>query len=99
VIHTANPTNGDAGEIYVELVRGLGEAIVSGTVPGAALTFVARKDDIENPKVGRRAGQGNRGRGLCWQRVVVSAEGCVQAWAGWRHGLPASSGGVLIGYS
>lgn len=33
-------------------VRGLGETIVSGTVPGAALTFVARKDDIENPKVG-----------------------------------------------
>lgn len=32
-------------------VRGLGETIVSGTVPGAALTFVARKDDIENPKV------------------------------------------------
>ncbi|PRW33076.1 alpha-glucan water chloroplastic [Chlorella sorokiniana] len=51
VIHTTNPTNGDAGEIYCELVRGLGETIVSGTVPGAALTFVARKDDIENPKV------------------------------------------------
>lgn len=37
----------------LQLVRGLGEAIVSGTVPGAALTFVARKDDIENPTVSR----------------------------------------------
>ncbi|KAL4422809.1 hypothetical protein ABPG75_009006 [Micractinium tetrahymenae] len=51
VIHTTNPTNGDAGEVYCELVRGLGEAIVSGTVPGTALTFVARKDDIDNPRV------------------------------------------------
>ena len=30
---------------------GAGEAIVSGTVPGAALTFVARKDDMDNPRV------------------------------------------------
>ncbi|KAI3430517.1 hypothetical protein D9Q98_005110 [Chlorella vulgaris] len=51
VIHTTNPTNGDEGEIYVELVKGLGEAIVSGTVPGAALTFTARKDDMSNPTV------------------------------------------------
>lgn len=51
VIHTTNPTNGDDGEVYCELVRGLGEAIVSGTVPGTALTFVARKDDIGNPRV------------------------------------------------
>jgi alpha-glucan,water dikinase len=51
VIHTTNPTNGDEGEIYCELVRGLGEAIVSGTVPGAALTFAARKDDLDEPRV------------------------------------------------
>ncbi|KAL4448876.1 hypothetical protein ABPG77_007593 [Micractinium sp. CCAP 211/92] len=51
VIHTTNPTNGDEGEVYCELVRGLGEAIVSGTVPGTSLTFTARKDDIDNPKV------------------------------------------------
>ena len=38
--------------MYCELVRGLGEAIVSGTVPGTALTFVARKDDIDAPRVG-----------------------------------------------
>ena len=52
VIHTTNPTNGDDGEVYCEMVRGLGEAIVSGTVPGTALTFVARKDDIDSPRVG-----------------------------------------------
>lgn len=58
VIHTTNPTNGDEGEVYCELVRGLGEAIVSGTVPGTALTFVARKDDIDNPRVRGGGGAG-----------------------------------------
>lgn len=52
VIHTRNPSTGDPDEIYCELVRGLGEAIVSGTVPGTALAFVARKDDLDNPQVG-----------------------------------------------
>jgi len=51
VIHTTNPTTGDANEIYCELVRGLGEAIVSGTVPGAAMTFVAKKDALDAPTV------------------------------------------------
>ena len=43
VAHTTNPTTRDADEIFVELVAGLGEAIVSGAVPGSALAFVARK--------------------------------------------------------
>ena len=51
VIHTKNPINDDPDEIYVELVRGMGEAIVSGTVPGSALAFTARKDDLDNPKI------------------------------------------------
>ena len=51
VIHTTNPTTGDDGEIYCELVRGLGEAIVSGTVPGTALAFTARKDALDAPQV------------------------------------------------
>jgi alpha-glucan, water dikinase len=51
VIHTTNPTTGDEDEVYCELVRGLGESIVSGTVPGAALAFSARKHAIDDAKV------------------------------------------------
>jgi hypothetical protein len=42
---------GDEKEIYAELVAGLGEAIVSGMVPGTSLSFTARKDDLGNPQV------------------------------------------------
>ena len=42
VIHTTNPVTGDAGEIYAELVVGLGETLV-GAYPGRALSFAARK--------------------------------------------------------
>ena len=45
VIHTTNPTNGDGSEIFAEVVAGLGEAIVSGAVPGTALAFAATKAD------------------------------------------------------
>jgi hypothetical protein len=31
-------------------VAGLGEAIVSGMVPGTSLSFTARKDDLGNPQ-------------------------------------------------
>lgn len=51
VIHTENPTTGDKDEIYCEMVSGLGEAIVSGTVPGTALAFTARKDALNDPQV------------------------------------------------
>ena len=46
VIHTRNPATGDAGEVFCELVAGLGEAIVSGAVPGSALAFAARKEKL-----------------------------------------------------
>ena len=46
VIHTRNPATGDVGEVFCELVAGLGEAIVSGAVPGSALAFAARKDKL-----------------------------------------------------
>ena len=51
VIHTSNPTNGDKNEVYCELVKGLGESIVSGTVPGTALAFSAKKNNLDNPNV------------------------------------------------
>jgi alpha-glucan,water dikinase len=49
VIHTANPVTGDRGEVYAEVVLGLGETLV-GNYPGRALGFVCRKADL-NPEV------------------------------------------------
>jgi alpha-glucan,water dikinase len=46
VIHTANPLSGDRGEIFAEVVLGLGETLV-GNYPGRALGFVCRKDDLK----------------------------------------------------
>lgn len=51
VIHTHNPSNGSPDEIYAEVVKGLGEAIVSGMVPGSSMSFIAHKSDLQNPKV------------------------------------------------
>lgn len=51
VIHTHNPTNNSAEEVFAEVVLGLGESIVSGLVPGAALSFKCRKSALEKPEV------------------------------------------------
>lgn len=51
VIHTQNPSNNSADEIYAEVVKGLGESIVSGMVPGSSLSFVANKSDLSSPEV------------------------------------------------
>ncbi len=58
VIHTVNPSNGNEEEVYAELVAGLGEAIVSGMVPGASLSFVGNKADLDNPTVRRDSHNG-----------------------------------------
>jgi alpha-glucan,water dikinase len=42
VIHTANPSTGDATELYAEVVAGLGEVLV-GNYPGRALSFAMKK--------------------------------------------------------
>ncbi|GLC33353.1 hypothetical protein PLESTB_000342400 [Pleodorina starrii] len=44
VIHTRNPSNNDEREVFCELVKGLGESLVSGMVPGSAVAFKAVKD-------------------------------------------------------
>jgi alpha-glucan,water dikinase len=46
VIHTVNPFSGDRGELYAEVVLGLGETLV-GNHPGRALSFTARKEAPE----------------------------------------------------
>lgn len=45
VIHTVNPLTGNTGELYAEVVLGLGETLV-GNYPGRALGFVCRKRDL-----------------------------------------------------
>jgi len=42
VIHTVNPVNGKRGELYAEVVAGLGETLV-GNYPGRAMSFVSPK--------------------------------------------------------
>jgi alpha-glucan,water dikinase len=42
VIHTVNPLNGNRGELYAEVVLGLGETLV-GNYPGRALSLVCSK--------------------------------------------------------
>jgi len=51
VIHTKNPSNNDAKEVFCEMVRGLGESLVSGMVAGSAIAFKASKDALDNPEV------------------------------------------------
>ncbi|KAI8528222.1 hypothetical protein RHMOL_Rhmol12G0133800 [Rhododendron molle] len=50
VIHTTNPSSEDSSEIYVEVVKGLGETLV-GAYPGRALSFVCKKSDLNSPQV------------------------------------------------
>ena len=43
VVHTANPLNGNSGEVYIELVVGLGETLVSASARGTPYRFVCDK--------------------------------------------------------
>lgn len=51
VIHTKNPSNNDDTEVFCELVKGLGESLVSGMVPGSSVAFKAKKDRLDEPEV------------------------------------------------
>ncbi|MBF0566917.1 MAG: hypothetical protein HQK89_16955 [Nitrospirae bacterium] len=46
VLHTVNPVTSDAGELYGEVVLGLGETLV-GNYPGRAFSFASRKDTLQ----------------------------------------------------
>jgi alpha-glucan,water dikinase len=69
VIHTANPLTGDPGELYAEVVLGLGEALV-GNYPGRALGFVCRKDDLK-PRLLSYPG---KGLGLYGRGVIFRSD-------------------------
>jgi len=45
VIHTVNPLTGNTGELYAEVVLGLGETLV-GNYPGRAMGFICHKQDL-----------------------------------------------------
>lgn len=54
VIHTTNPSNNDATELYAEVVQGLGETLV-GNYPGRALSFTVKKGpngEVSKPEIG-----------------------------------------------
>ncbi len=51
VIHTRNPSNNDEEEVFCELVRGLGESLVSGMIAGSAIAFKANKAALDQPEV------------------------------------------------
>lgn len=37
-------------QVFCELVKGLGESLVSGMVPGSSVAFAARKDNLDQPQ-------------------------------------------------
>jgi hypothetical protein len=37
-------------QVFAELVKGLGESLVSGMVPGSSIAFAARKDNLDQPQ-------------------------------------------------
>ncbi|KAI3816782.1 hypothetical protein L1987_16486 [Smallanthus sonchifolius] len=67
VIHTTNPSSGDPSEIYAEVVKGLGETLV-GAYPGRALSFIAKKDKLDSPKV---LGYPSKPIGLFIKRSII----------------------------
>lgn len=50
VIHTVNPSSGNTNEIYIEMVKGLGETLV-GNYAGRALSAIVQKDNLASPEV------------------------------------------------
>ena len=50
VLHTANPITGAQGEVFGELVQGMGEALV-GNHPGRALSFKSAADSSQGAEV------------------------------------------------
>ncbi|GAB2280495.1 hypothetical protein Dimus_015122 [Dionaea muscipula] len=67
VIHTTNPSSGDATEIYAEVVKGLGETLV-GAYPGRALSFCCKKNDLDSPMV---LGYPSKPIGLYIKRSII----------------------------
>lgn len=47
VTHTTNPLTNNANEVYIDMVQGQGEALVSGEIPGLGYTFTYNKDSGE----------------------------------------------------
>lgn len=44
------PPNNKPHQVFCELVKGLGESLVSGMVPGSSIAFAARKDNLDAPQ-------------------------------------------------
>jgi len=48
--HRAHSTTSHQ-QIFAEMVKGLGESLVSGMVAGSSIAFAVRKDDLGSPHV------------------------------------------------
>jgi len=67
VIHTVNPVTGDRGEVFAEVVPGLGETLV-GNYPGKAFSFTCRKGkDVPRLLAFPSKSMGLFGRGLIFR--------------------------------
>ncbi len=69
VIHTVNPFSGNTGELYAEVVLGLGETLVSGE-PGRALSFTCDKKSLEP----RLLTYPNKSRGLYGTGLIFRSD-------------------------
>lgn len=45
------PSYPPSPQIFAEMVKGLGESLVSGMVPGSSIAFSTRKDNLDAPLV------------------------------------------------
>eukprot|EP00899_Mesostigma_viride_P015827 jgi/Mesvir1/24245/Mv10949-RA.1 len=89
VLHTTNPTTGNAGQVYGELVRGLGETLV-GNYPGRALAFTCDKEGSSE----QRARAAEDGGDLA--SLVGIKQAATLSFPSKSVGLFSRTGGTLI---
>lgn len=92
VAHTRSPTTGSRDEVYVEVVPGMGEALVSGSFPGRALGAAVSRAALERaideappgalPAGATNAVHGGGGSLARGDGLTGLVGGAVQSWLG-----------------
>lgn len=75
-------------KVFCELVKGLGESLVSGMVPGSSIAFAARKDNLDAPQTLSYA---SKSEGMFVRESLIFR--CV---GGGRGGEPVSAGRCFV---